>query len=146
MQAIVHQCFRAIAASTTDTLSDVQVKTDISLVKEIRQLLPANDPNALYVFICCLSSVDPKLWAGISPEYPAVLEEWEVERVMKLLDCDDKIIRKQVRRARLCELVRSLTSSPLDTADVVDGRPKHSGRLLCTGSTGRPASLLDARN
>ena len=106
MQAIVHQCFRAIAASTTDTISDVQVKTDISLVKEIRQLLPANDPNALYVFIGCLSSVDPKLWAGISPEYPAVLEEWEVERVMKLLDCDDKIIRKQVRRARFCELAR----------------------------------------
>ena len=62
MQAIVHQCFRAVAASTTDTISDVQVKTDISFVKEIRQLLPANDPNALYVFICCLSSVDPKLW------------------------------------------------------------------------------------
>ncbi|RDX56517.1 ARM repeat-containing protein [Lentinus brumalis] len=96
--AIIHQCFRAVAASTTDVLSDVQMKTGISFVKEIRHLLTANDPNALYVFICSLSSVEPKLWAGTTPEFPAVLEEWEVERIMKLLDCEDRLIRKQTLR------------------------------------------------
>ena len=65
-------------------------------MQEIRHLLTADDPNGLYVFIHGLASIDPKLWAGTSPEIPAVLEGWEVERVMKLLDSEDKSIRKQV--------------------------------------------------
>ncbi|KAI0723998.1 ARM repeat-containing protein [Cerioporus squamosus] len=96
--AILQQCFRAVAASATNVLSDVQMKTGISFVKEIRHLLTTNDPNALYVFICSLSSVNPTLWAGTTPESPAVLEEWEVERVMKLLECEDRLIRKQTLR------------------------------------------------
>ncbi|RPD66372.1 ARM repeat-containing protein [Lentinus tigrinus ALCF2SS1-7] len=96
--AIIYQCFRALAASATDVLSDVQTKTGMSFIKEIRHLLTVNDANALYVFICSLSSVDPKLWAGTSPGYPAVLEEWEVERVMKLLEYEDRLIRKQTLR------------------------------------------------
>ena len=47
------------------------------------------------VFIHGLASIDPKLWAGTSPEIPAVLEGWEVERVMKLLDSEDRSIRQQ---------------------------------------------------
>ena len=75
---------------------EVQNSSSVSLIKEIRHLLTVKDPNALYVFICCLSSVDPKLWAGTTPDMPSVLEEWEVERVMKTLDCEDRLIRKQV--------------------------------------------------
>lgn len=75
---------------------EVQNSSSVSFIKEIRHLLTVQDPNALYVFICCLSSVDPKLWAGTTPDMPSVLEEWEVERVMKTLDCEDRLIRKQV--------------------------------------------------
>ena len=67
----------------------------ISYIREILSLLTSQDPNAIYVFICCLSSVDPLLWAGTTSEIPPVLEEWEVERVMKLLECEDKVVRKQ---------------------------------------------------
>ena len=93
--AVIYQCFRAVASSSTDILLDIQKNSDLSYVKEIRSLLTSHDPNALYVFIYCLSAVDPKLWAGTSPEVPLVLEGWEVERVMKLLECEDKLIRKQ---------------------------------------------------
>ena len=93
---IVQQCFRAISVSSTELLIEVQASSGVSLIKEIRHLLTVQDPNALYVFMYCLSSVDPQLWAGTTPEIPSVLEEWEVERIMKALDCEDKLIRKQV--------------------------------------------------
>ena len=93
---IVQQCFRAISVSSTEMLIGVQASSGISFIKEIRHLLTVQDPNALYVFMYCLSSVDPQLWAGTTPEIPSVLEEWEVERIMKALDCEDKLIRKQV--------------------------------------------------
>ncbi len=83
--------------SSTDLLVEIETESGLSFIKEIRHLLTLQDPNALYVFIYCLSSVDPKLWAGTTPELPSVLEEWEVERVMKALDCEDKLIRKQVK-------------------------------------------------
>ncbi|KAI0748602.1 ARM repeat-containing protein [Daedaleopsis nitida] len=96
--AIIHQCFRAAAASDTKDLMDVQTTAGISIVKEIRHLLTSNDTNGLYLFVTCLSSVDPTLWAGTSPDIPPVLEGWEVERVMQLLESDDKLIRKQTLR------------------------------------------------
>ena len=85
-----------MAASATDTLVEVQTTSRLSYVKEIRPLLTSRDPNGIHIFISCLSSIDPKLWAGTTPEIPSVLEEWEVEHVMKLLGCEDKLIRKQV--------------------------------------------------
>ncbi|KAI8989666.1 ARM repeat-containing protein [Trametes punicea] len=96
--AIIHQCFRVVANSPVNDLLEAQNAAGSSFVKEIRQLLTDHDPNGLYLFVCCLASVEPKLWAGTSPEVPAVLEGWEVERVMKLLDCEDRLIRKQTLR------------------------------------------------
>ncbi|KAI0707595.1 ARM repeat-containing protein [Earliella scabrosa] len=96
--AIIQQCFRAIAIVPTGVLAEVQTSTGTSFIKEIRHLLTSQDLNGLYLFITSLSSVDPKLWAGTSPDIPPVLEEWEVERVMKLLESEDKVIRKQTLR------------------------------------------------
>ncbi len=101
------------------------MKTGISFVKEIRHLLTANDPNALYVFICSLSSVEPKLWAGTTPEFPAVLEEWEVERIMKLLDCEDRLIRKQVSGSLSYPLMPSLNADSQDVTNTMESRPEH---------------------
>ncbi|KAI0636737.1 ARM repeat-containing protein [Trametes polyzona] len=96
--AILRQCFLAVAACPAGLLLEAQTASGTSFIQEIRQLLTSEHPNGLYVFIHCLSSVDPKLWAGTDPEIPAVLEGWEVERVMKLLDSGDKLIRKQTLR------------------------------------------------
>ncbi|OSD08617.1 ARM repeat-containing protein [Trametes coccinea BRFM310] len=93
--AVVHQCFRAISRLTAEQLLEAQSATDTSFIHEIRQLLTSDEPNSLYLFVNSLASVDPKLWAGTDPAIPAVLEEWEVERVMKLLESEDKLIRKQ---------------------------------------------------
>ncbi|KAI0372895.1 ARM repeat-containing protein [Pilatotrama ljubarskyi] len=96
--AIIRQCFSAAAVCPTEVLLEAQAKTGTSFIQEIRQLLTSQEPNGLYVFVCCLASVEPRLWAGTTPEIPSVLEEWEVERVMKLLDSEDKAIRKQTLR------------------------------------------------
>ncbi|KAH9857122.1 ARM repeat-containing protein [Lenzites betulinus] len=95
---IIRECFSAVSTCSASMLLEAQAATGTSFVQEIRQLLTSHDTNGLYVFIHCLFSVDPKLWAGTSPDLPAVLEEWEVERVMKLLDSEDKLIRKQTLR------------------------------------------------
>ncbi|KAI0333484.1 ARM repeat-containing protein, partial [Cubamyces sp. BRFM 1775] len=96
--AIIHQCFSAVSGCSVEVLTRAQAASKTSFVQEIRHLLTVQDPNGLYVFIHGLASVDPKLWAGTSQEVPAVLEGWEVERVMKLLDSEDKSIRKQTLR------------------------------------------------
>ena len=88
--------FRALAAAPTEHLLEVQSGNARPVIAEVRHLLTSSDPNGIYVFVCCLSSIDPKLWAGTTPDIPAVLEGWEVERVMKLLENEDSIIRKQV--------------------------------------------------
>ncbi|KAH9901574.1 ARM repeat-containing protein [Cubamyces lactineus] len=96
--AIIHQCFSAVSRCSAAVLTQAQAASKTTFVQEIRHLLTVRDPNGLYVFIHGLASVDPKLWAGTSPDIPAVLEGWEVERVMKLLDSEDKSIRKQTLR------------------------------------------------
>ncbi|KAI0819517.1 ARM repeat-containing protein [Trametes gibbosa] len=95
---IIRECFSAASICAASMLLEAQAAAGTSFVQEIRQLLTSHDPNGLYVFIHCLSCIDPKLWAGTSPDLPAVLEEWEVERVMKLLDSEDKLVRKQTLR------------------------------------------------
>ncbi|TFY64690.1 hypothetical protein EVJ58_g2464 [Rhodofomes roseus] len=55
-------------------------------------------PNDVYVFVSCLSTLDPALWAGTRADVPAVLEEWEVERVVALLEAEDHSIRVKTMR------------------------------------------------
>ncbi|KAG7449785.1 ARM repeat-containing protein [Guyanagaster necrorhizus] len=66
-----------------------------ALVESIREMLVSREPNEQYLFLSCLDCVDPMWWAGTSPECPAVLEEWEVERFMQLLDSADPLIRQK---------------------------------------------------
>lgn len=67
-----------------------------SPIHYIRSLLTSHDTNEQYLFLSCLECVDPVAWAGISPDAPAVLEGWEVERVMQLLDSGDRLMRCKV--------------------------------------------------
>ena len=52
----------------------------LSPVADIRDYLTFRDVNEQVLFLNCLDSIDPILWAGTKPDVrPLVLEEWEVE-------------------------------------------------------------------
>lgn len=65
-------------------------------ITSIRHFLSSRDPNDLYLFVSCLSCVDPSVWAGTHPDTVAVLDEWEVQGIMRFLDSPDGLIRKTV--------------------------------------------------
>ncbi|RDB25374.1 AP-4 complex subunit epsilon-1 [Hypsizygus marmoreus] len=69
-----------------------------SPIDHIRHLITSSDPNDVYLFLSCLECMDPVLWAGTSPDIPAVLEGWEVERIMQLLESPDTLIRRITMR------------------------------------------------
>lgn len=85
-----------MSTANPELIAETHSASGKKLVNCIRHLLTSDDPNELYVFLLCLGCVDPKLWAGTTPEIPAVLEEWEVERIMGLLESGDSSIRKKV--------------------------------------------------
>ncbi|KXN90161.1 AP-4 complex subunit epsilon [Leucoagaricus sp. SymC.cos] len=76
-------------------LRTVEEQTQISLVGTIRDYLISRTPNEIYLFLSCLESVDPSLWAGTSGAIPAVLDAWEVGQIMQLLDSGDDLLRKK---------------------------------------------------
>ncbi|KAJ7928581.1 armadillo-type protein [Mycena leptocephala] len=81
-------------------LSDVDAREtsnaqSLSPVANIRQLLTSRSVNDQYIFLSCLVCLNPEIWAGTNPEIPAVLEEWEVGRVVEFLDSSDKVIRQK---------------------------------------------------
>jgi AP-4 complex subunit epsilon-1 len=83
-------------------LSDVDAREtsnaqSLSPVASIRQLLTSRSVNDQYIFLSCLVCLNPEMWAGTNPEIPAVLEEWEVGRVVEFLDSSDKVIRQKVQ-------------------------------------------------
>lgn len=63
-----------------------------SPVEHLRPLLTLENPNDQYLFLACLECVEPAIWSGNSPGVPAVLEAWEVERVLHLLESTDPLI------------------------------------------------------
>lgn len=67
-----------------------------SPVEHLRPLLTLENPNDQYLFLACLECVEPAIWSGNSPGVPAVLEAWEVERVLHLLESTDPLIWRTV--------------------------------------------------
>jgi AP-4 complex subunit epsilon-1 len=90
--------YRLFEKFDASTLRSVEEQTHASLVGAIRNYLTAEDPNKKYLFLSCIGFVDPNLWVGRSKDMPAILEAWEVEKIMQLLDSNDDLIRKKVRR------------------------------------------------
>ncbi|KAG6821045.1 hypothetical protein H0H93_007935 [Arthromyces matolae] len=84
--------FNVIGKVATERLLSAEPK---SPVHHIRSLLISHNPNDVYLFLTCLEYLDPVLWAGTSTDIPAVLDGWEVERIMQLLDGPDQLIRKK---------------------------------------------------
>ncbi|KAF7782424.1 hypothetical protein Agabi119p4_1800 [Agaricus bisporus var. burnettii] len=90
--------YRLFEKFDAPTLYSVEEQTHTSLVGTIRNYLTAQTPNEKYIFLSCIGSVDPNLWAGRSNDMPAILEGWEVEKIMQLLDSNDDLIRKKTLR------------------------------------------------
>jgi AP-4 complex subunit epsilon-1 len=94
--ALLYGSFLLLSGLPFETLNSIPTSSRLSPVRIIRNLLTSRDPNEQYLFLLCLDCLDPKLWAGTTPEIPAILEGWEVERIMQSLDSPDKLIRKKV--------------------------------------------------
>lgn len=95
MQVLLCECFRVLRKVPLDLLSTFLRTPESSPIALIRQLVSSEEPNEQYVFLTCLECIDPVLWAGTLPERPAVLDAWEVERVMQFLHSADSAIRRK---------------------------------------------------
>lgn len=93
---VLEQCFLAAGTADASSLAEAQLAANGTFIDKIRRLLVSPDANEIYLFITCLECIEPKLWAGTTPAIPAVLQGWEVERVMQLLDSPDHSIRLKV--------------------------------------------------
>ena len=94
--AIINECFLTLGPANLNVLQEVQSASRTSFAASIRHLLLSQHVNDIYLFLSCLECIDPSLWAGTKSDIPAVLEGWEVERVIALLDSQDVSIRKKV--------------------------------------------------
>jgi AP-4 complex subunit epsilon-1 len=94
--ALLSVSFRLLSGFPSDTIAAHQASSRHGPVQNIRHLLTSSDPNEQYLFLSCLQCLEPDLWAGTLADRPAVLDGWEVERVMKLLDSPDDLIRQKV--------------------------------------------------
>lgn len=103
--ALLYGAFKLLSDFPSDNIAANQVSAQLGPVHNIRRLLTSKDPDDHYLFVSCLRCLNPNLWAGTDPERPAVLEGWEVERVMTFLDSADSLIRKRVsENTRQCPL------------------------------------------
>ncbi|KAF5385880.1 hypothetical protein D9615_002371 [Tricholomella constricta] len=97
-RAILRGAFMLLTLFSPQVLQSSTPVNFESPVHNLRQFLTSRDPNDVYLFLSCLECIDPILWGGTSPDTPAVLDAWEVEQVMQLLDSSDALIRRTTLR------------------------------------------------
>ncbi|KAJ8592328.1 ARM repeat-containing protein [Rhizopogon salebrosus TDB-379] len=93
-RVLLREAFLVLSSVSAEVIQECQMQRSLSPVACIRHLLTSKDPNDQYLFISCLDCLSPTLWAGTLPGTTAVLDEWEVQEVMKLLDSHDRLVRK----------------------------------------------------
>ncbi|KAJ7039210.1 armadillo-type protein [Mycena alexandri] len=91
---VMYAAFRVLSDVDASTINS-QTSQSLSPAISIRELLTSRSVNDQYIFLTCLACLKPELWAGTDPEVPAVLEQWEVGKVMELLDSSDITIRQK---------------------------------------------------
>jgi AP-4 complex subunit epsilon-1 len=94
--ALLYDCFSVFRNTPTDILIPFTVSNG-SPISHIRHLL-SNDPSEQHLFLSCLACVPPAIWAGTTQDVPAILEAWEVDRMMQLLSAPDPALRLKVRQ------------------------------------------------
>ncbi|KAJ7755738.1 armadillo-type protein [Mycena maculata] len=87
--------FLLLSDANVQELLGAQPSQDLSPAANIRGLITSRSANDQYIFLSCLSCLNPEVWAGTNAEIPAVLDEWEVGRVMEFLDSSDTVIRRK---------------------------------------------------
>lgn len=93
---LLREAFLVLSSVSAEVVRECQTQQSLSPVTCIRHLLASKDPNDQYLFISCLDCLSPTLWAGTLPGTTAILDEWEVQEVIKLLDSHDRLVRKIV--------------------------------------------------
>ena len=91
---LLYDCFSVLRITPTDILIPFTVSNG-SPISHIRHLL-SNDSSEQYLFLSCLACVPPAIWAGTTEDISAILEAWEVERMMQLLSTPDPALRLKV--------------------------------------------------
>ncbi|KAJ7350295.1 armadillo-type protein [Mycena albidolilacea] len=133
---VMYAAFLLLPDADVRELSNAQASQSLSPVANIRDLLPSRSANDQYIFLSCLACLNPELWAGTNAEFPAVLEEWEVGRVMEFLDSSDSGIRKKtlgILNSIDLNIVNSYYSQSLQTLPVdlnLKGISEYTTRLL----------------
>ncbi|KAF9018010.1 ARM repeat-containing protein [Hymenopellis radicata] len=92
---ILLAAYLLISSMRSESFLTVSSTSRRALVTDIRDILFSEDPDEQYLFLACIDCVDPKWWAGTTPEVPTVLEEQEVGRFMRFLDSPDSLIRRK---------------------------------------------------
>ncbi|EPS95437.1 hypothetical protein FOMPIDRAFT_1038502 [Fomitopsis schrenkii] len=117
----LHACYLTLSHASTAVLLPARTPLIDALRPLVASSAPA--PNDQYVFLSCLGALDPALWAGTRVDVPAVLEGWEVERIVALLESEDHTVRLKTMRllrrvdtsilgAYYTRLLSSVTSPP----------------------------------
>ncbi|KAG2345684.1 ARM repeat-containing protein [Suillus weaverae] len=94
VRVLLREAFLVLSSVSAEAIQECQMQQALSPVACIRHLLTSKDANDQYLFVSCLDCLSPTLWAGTLPGTIAVLDEWEVQEVMKLLDSHDRLVRK----------------------------------------------------
>ncbi|TFK46615.1 ARM repeat-containing protein [Heliocybe sulcata] len=93
--ALLFQCFQLISTRRAEITAIVRTSSHPSPILHIRSLISSTDPNDQYLVLACMECLDAATWAGTTPEIPGVLDKWEVERIMGLLESTDAAIRRK---------------------------------------------------
>ncbi|KAF8904368.1 armadillo-type protein [Gymnopilus junonius] len=94
-KAIILDVFKLLGRFKPTILMEVEKSKAVSLVQSVRRYLVSHEVDDVYFFMSCLGSIDVALWAGTNPEYPAMLDGLEFERIMQLLSSADQDIRRK---------------------------------------------------
>jgi AP-4 complex subunit epsilon-1 len=86
--------FHALSTVPLESLALTDVKE--SPIHALHSLIRADAFNAHWVVLECLRALDVRIWAGTDPRFPAALDQWEVGRIMGMLEGQDTGIRRKV--------------------------------------------------
>lgn len=109
-RVLLREAFLLLSSVSAEAIHECQMQESLSPVACVRHLLTSKDANDQYLFVSCLDCLSPTLWAGTLPGTIAVLDEWEVQEVMKLLDSHDRLVRKITLR-----VLQAVDSSLVET-------------------------------
>ncbi|KAG1890377.1 armadillo-type protein [Suillus subluteus] len=128
VRVLLREAFLVLSSVSAEAIQECQIQQSLSPVACIRRLLTSQDANDQYLFVSCLDCLSPTLWAGTLPGTIAVLDEWEVQEVMKLLDSHDRLVRKIVSADSLCPLLHNFP-----TGLTLSDKGEYVSRLLDVG-------------